>query len=114
MGELRPDYRVRWNAPLSSTYRGYKLVTVPAPASGAIWLSAMGALRHFEPTGSGDVLDLHRLTEALRVGVHEVPFLTVSLRMVSARNLAIPNMSPVLTRLSDDGYRTGVRSSAQL
>jgi len=30
----------------------------------------MGTLRHFEPRHSGDVLDLHRLTETLRVSLH--------------------------------------------
>ncbi|KAK4684485.1 hypothetical protein P7C73_g5688, partial [Tremellales sp. Uapishka_1] len=61
------NYTFRYNTPLSADYHGYKLVTVPAPASGAIWLSAMGTLSHFKSTESGDVLDLHRLTEALRL-----------------------------------------------
>lgn len=44
------------------------MYTLPAPASGAIWLSAMGMLQQFEPAGHGTVLDSHRVTEALRVG----------------------------------------------
>jgi hypothetical protein len=62
------DYKCQWNTPISATYHDYKLWTVPAPASGAIWLSAMGTLSHFPPAGAGTVLDYHRVTEALRVG----------------------------------------------
>ncbi|ORY34735.1 gamma-glutamyltranspeptidase [Naematelia encephala] len=61
------DYKPQWNTPLSAKYRGNTLWAPPAPASGAIWLSAMGTLAHFEPTTSGSVLDLHRLTEVLRL-----------------------------------------------
>ncbi|WWD17920.1 gamma-glutamyltransferase [Kwoniella shandongensis] len=61
------NYRVNWNTPLSIKYRDCTLWAPPAPASGAIWLSAMGILSHFEPTESGSVTDLHRLTEALRL-----------------------------------------------
>jgi gamma-glutamyltranspeptidase/glutathione hydrolase len=45
------------------------MYTLPAPASGAIWLSAMGMLPQFEPAGQGTVLDSHRVTEALRVSL---------------------------------------------
>ncbi|KAK8865895.1 gamma-glutamyltransferase [Kwoniella newhampshirensis] len=61
------NYRVNWNTPLSVKYRDYTLWAPPAPASGAIWLSAMGMLSTFEPAGAGTVTDLHRLTEALRL-----------------------------------------------
>lgn len=63
------DYKPRWNTPLSAKYHGHTLWAPPAPASGAIWLSAMGTLSHFETLGSEDVLDLHRLTEAMRVRI---------------------------------------------
>ncbi|WRT64127.1 gamma-glutamyltransferase [Kwoniella shivajii] len=60
-------YQVEWNQPLSIQYRDYTLWAPPAPASGAIWLSAMGILSQFEPESEGSVEDLHRLTEALRL-----------------------------------------------
>ncbi|OCF39520.1 gamma-glutamyltransferase [Kwoniella heveanensis CBS 569] len=61
------NYRVKWRKPLSTQYRQYTLWAPPAPASGAIWLSAMGMLSRFEAEGRGSVTDLHRLTEALRL-----------------------------------------------
>ncbi|WVF70603.1 gamma-glutamyltransferase [Kwoniella sp. CBS 6097] len=61
------NYQVKWRKPLSTHYREYTLWAPPAPASGAIWLSAMGMLSRFEPEGQGSVTDLHRLTEALRL-----------------------------------------------
>jgi gamma-glutamyltranspeptidase/glutathione hydrolase len=61
------DYKVEWNEPLCGHYRDHKLWTIPAPASGAIWLNTMGILSQFDTEGSGTVTDLHRLTEALRV-----------------------------------------------
>jgi gamma-glutamyltranspeptidase/glutathione hydrolase len=60
-------YTVEWNEPLSAEFRGHSLWTVPAPASGAIWLNAMGVLGEFGVEGSGSVIDLHRMTESLRV-----------------------------------------------
>ncbi|ORY25464.1 gamma-glutamyltranspeptidase [Naematelia encephala] len=66
LDDLR-DYRPRWCSPISAKYRGNVLWTVPAPASGAIWLSAMGILNHFKSPGAGTVLDYHRVTEALRL-----------------------------------------------
>ncbi|WVQ97324.1 gamma-glutamyltransferase [Kwoniella sp. CBS 9459] len=66
LDDLR-NYEVKWRKPLSAQYRGYTLWAPPAPASGAIWLSAMGMLSRFEPEGKGSITDLHRLTEALRL-----------------------------------------------
>ena len=61
------DYDIEWNQPLKGEYRGHHLWTVPAPASGSIWLNVMGVLEQFDVQGSGTVADLHHMTEALRV-----------------------------------------------
>lgn len=52
---------------MSADYKGYKLWTIPAPASGSIWLNTMGILGEFDVEGAGTLTDVHRLTEALRV-----------------------------------------------
>jgi gamma-glutamyltranspeptidase len=67
------DYKCKWNTPISARYRDYMLWTAPAPASGAIWLSAMGTLSNFPSAGAGTVLDIHRVTEALRVSLRPPP-----------------------------------------
>ncbi|WVQ85542.1 gamma-glutamyltransferase [Cryptococcus sp. DSM 104549] len=61
------SYKINWNTPLSVKYKDYTLWAPPAPASGAIWLSAMGMLGQFKSEGYGTTTDLHRLTEALRL-----------------------------------------------
>ncbi|ODO11948.1 gamma-glutamyltransferase [Cryptococcus amylolentus CBS 6273] len=61
------NYKPIWREALSTKYKGFTLYAPPAPASGAIWLSAMSMLSRFEPEGYGTVTDLHRLTEALRL-----------------------------------------------
>ncbi|KAL7425269.1 hypothetical protein Q5752_000957 [Cryptotrichosporon argae] len=66
LDDLR-HYRPRWTTPISAKYRDDTLWTVPAPASGAIWLSAMSTLSHLPAAGAGTVLDYHRVTEALRL-----------------------------------------------
>lgn len=63
----RVAYTPKWSEPISAAYREYTLWTIPAPASGAIWLSAMSILNQFEPAEQGSTLDYHRVTEALRV-----------------------------------------------
>lgn len=70
--------------PISAQYRDKTMYTLPAPASGAIWLSAMGMLQHFEPAGQGTVLDSHRVTEALRV--------SLSLLSICTRRSHLANM----------------------
>lgn len=61
------DYRTKWVRPIHAEFRNHTLWTIPAPASGAIWLSAMGILDQFEAAPQGSVLDYHRVTEVLRV-----------------------------------------------
>lgn len=70
--DLTIEYTPIWREPISLNYGGNTLWTVPAPASGAIWLSAMGTLGQFDPAPAGSVLDYHRVTEALRVS--PIPF----------------------------------------
>ncbi len=99
------DYRCRQNTPIHAEYHGHKLFTVPAPASGAIWLSAMGTLSHFQPTTSGSVLDLHRLTESLRVSLSEKSFLIAqSWHTDNALLWGIHPLFQVWRKLSNFGY----------
>ncbi|KAI9638894.1 nucleophile aminohydrolase [Dioszegia hungarica] len=61
------NFQPRWIDPIQARYRDYTLWTLPAPASGAIWLSAMGMLSQLDRTEEGAVLGQHRVTEALRL-----------------------------------------------
>ncbi|WWC86232.1 gamma-glutamyltransferase [Kwoniella dendrophila CBS 6074] len=61
------NYTVEWNQPLSIQYKDYTIYSIPAPGSGAIFLSAMGILSHLKTEGPGSVEDLHNLTETLRL-----------------------------------------------
>ncbi|WWC66244.1 gamma-glutamyltransferase [Kwoniella pini CBS 10737] len=61
------NYTVEWNEPISIDLEDYTIWSVPAPASGAIFLSALGMLDQFEHKGEGSIEDLHILTEALRL-----------------------------------------------
>jgi hypothetical protein len=67
------DFQPRWIDPIQAKYRDYTLWTIPAPASGAIWLSAMGMLSQLDRTEEGTVLNQHRVTEALRVSCKQSP-----------------------------------------
>ncbi|KAI5478753.1 hypothetical protein MNV49_004678 [Pseudohyphozyma bogoriensis] len=58
------DYEVRENTPLSIDYRGRKVVSAPAPASGACLLVGLSVLSHFEPKGPNSGEDAHHLAEA--------------------------------------------------
>nr|XP_018267316.1 gamma-glutamyltransferase [Kwoniella dejecticola CBS 10117]OBR89474.1 gamma-glutamyltransferase [Kwoniella dejecticola CBS 10117] len=61
------NYNVEWNEPLSLDYKGYTIRSTPAPASGAIFLSALGMLSECQHQGEGSIEDLHVLTESLRL-----------------------------------------------
>lgn len=63
------DYKAEWNTPLHAEYKGETMWTVPAPASGAIWLLVMGMLSRLDTEGPGYVKNLHRMMECLRVGL---------------------------------------------
>lgn len=78
------DYRVEWNQPIHNKYRDFELWTIPAPASGAIWLNTMSVLGEFEGEESGSVTDLHRLTEALRVSLFTL-YIVQCLKLMQAR-----------------------------
>ena len=62
------DYRPRWRAPLSGSWRGYTVLTAPPPSSGGIALLQLLGLReaaaeHFADTGHNDARYLHLLAE---------------------------------------------------
>lgn len=58
---------MKWLDVLEADYKGGKLYSVPAPASGAMWITGLGALSHFESEGNGTATDMHRTTEAIKV-----------------------------------------------
>ncbi|ORY26756.1 nucleophile aminohydrolase [Naematelia encephala] len=60
------NYKVNWNSPLQSTYRGKKIWTIPTPASGAVFLAALNILDQSPPPKAGFGSDFHRVTEALK------------------------------------------------
>lgn len=65
-------YEVKWLDVISADYKGGKLYSVPAPASGAIWMSALGALSQHESEGEGSDIDMHRTTEAIKVSLLDI------------------------------------------
>ena len=67
MTDVLSAYEVKWLDVISADYKGGKLYSVPAPASGAIWMSALGVLSQYESEGEGSDIDMHRTTEAIKV-----------------------------------------------
>lgn len=68
---LTTDYQPVWRDPISSTYRGYKVTSVSAPASGAVLLSALGTMNEFALNDAGSEHDNHITIEALRLAYGE-------------------------------------------
>jgi gamma-glutamyltranspeptidase / glutathione hydrolase len=61
------DYKIAVRAPLSATFRGYKLHTTGAPASGAVLLGILKAMEQYPLEDFADVnLTTHRFDEAMR------------------------------------------------
>jgi gamma-glutamyltranspeptidase / glutathione hydrolase len=61
------SYAVVVSDALTTTYRGYKLFSSGAPASGAICLNILKILEQFDPADGSDAnLAIHRLDEAMR------------------------------------------------
>ena len=67
VADLHVAYEVKWLDVISADYKGGKLYSVPAPASGSMWMSALGVLSQFESEGEGSDIDMHRTTEAIKV-----------------------------------------------
>lgn len=60
-------YAPMWHSPLSGTYRGYTLLTMPPSSSGGITvLETLNMLEQFPPTRAGSMLSYHLMAEALR------------------------------------------------
>jgi gamma-glutamyltranspeptidase/glutathione hydrolase len=60
-------YAPLWRAPLSGTYRGYKLLTMPPSSSGGITvIETLNMLERFAPTRAGSALSYHLMAETLR------------------------------------------------
>ncbi|KAL1692293.1 gamma-glutamyltranspeptidase [Schizophyllum commune] len=66
MKDLRA-YEVRSVEPLSAQFRGHKITSVGAPASGAVVLAALNILNNFDDVGGPEsVKDAHRIIESLK------------------------------------------------
>jgi gamma-glutamyltranspeptidase/glutathione hydrolase len=60
-------YAPLWHSPLSGTFRGYTLLTMPPSSSGGITvLETLNILEQFGPSPAGSALSYHLMTEALR------------------------------------------------
>ncbi|MDB4909565.1 MAG: hypothetical protein JWO39_388 [Gemmatimonadetes bacterium] len=60
-------YAPHWRAPLTGTYRGYRLLVMPPSSSGGISvLETLNILEQFKPTRAGSALSYHLMAEALR------------------------------------------------
>jgi gamma-glutamyltranspeptidase / glutathione hydrolase len=60
-------YAPQWHSPLSGTYRGYTLLTMPPSSSGGITvLETLNILEQFPPNRAGSALGYHLMAEALR------------------------------------------------
>ena len=73
LDDLR-DYAVTIRKPAQIDYRGYKLTSVSAPASGTVALSVMKKLEGYGDFGDPAALNIstHRLDEAIRFAYGEV------------------------------------------
>ncbi|KAK1983169.1 gamma-glutamyltranspeptidase [Colletotrichum cereale] len=61
------SYKVITRPSLSTSYRGYRLVSIGSPASGAVCLNTLKIMEQFDPAESADTkLGVHRFDEALR------------------------------------------------
>ncbi|EFQ30116.1 gamma-glutamyltranspeptidase [Colletotrichum graminicola] len=61
------SYKVVTRPSLSTSYRGHRLVSIGAPASGAVCLNTLKIMEQFDPAESADAkLGVHRFDEALR------------------------------------------------
>src|SRR3569623_1352890 len=59
-------YAPLWHSPLSGTFRGYTLLSMPPSSSGGITvLETLIILEQFEPSRAGSALSYHLLTVAL-------------------------------------------------
>ncbi len=62
------SYKPIFEVPLLGTYRGATIVTAPPPASGAVLLSLLNILEHYDGLNLNDPLDSHRMVEAFKHG----------------------------------------------
>jgi gamma-glutamyltranspeptidase/glutathione hydrolase len=69
MDDLK-DYHVALRKPVRIHYRGYKLTSCSAPASGAVALAIMKIIEGYDDFGYASAVNLstHRLNEAMRFG----------------------------------------------
>ena len=57
--------------PISGQYKDKKLVSCPSPASGAVWIHALGMLSNLGSEGHGTVADTHQMIEVHRVRIEQ-------------------------------------------
>ena len=59
-------YKPEWRTPLSGTYRGHRLLTMPPPSSGVTLIEALNILEGFEMPRFGSARYAHLLASALQ------------------------------------------------
>lgn len=77
------SYRVTIRKPVQVNYRGYKLTSCGAPASGAVALQIMNVVSGYQEFGDQAMTNLstHRFDEAIRFGFGAVKFLDYGPRL---------------------------------
>ena len=98
-------YEAKKRVPISGTYRGYEIFSMPPPSSGGIALVEMlNILEGFDLTksGFGTSLTLHRMAEAMRRAFHD-----------RARFMGDPDFNKMLplARLTSKEYAAKLRAS---
>ena len=62
------EYQVRLRAPISSSYRGFQLVSFPPPSSGGVHvLQVLNLLEHFDLKSFDEATRLHVIAEAMKL-----------------------------------------------
>ena len=102
------NYTVAIREPANITYRGYKLNSVSAPASGTVALSIFKILEGYSDIGSPEALNLstHRLDEAMRFGYGQRtemgdPSFVTGMQKYEDEMLAPETAAYIRARLSD-------------
>jgi len=100
------NYTVAIREPAEIEYRGFKVRSCSAPASGTIALSALKIVEGYQDFGSRDLdnlnLDTHRLDEAIRFGYGQ--------RAHIGDPSFLPNMSDYQAEILSPAFASSVRS----
>ncbi len=114
------DYKVKWREPLSGTYRGYKIITMPPPSSGGVHiLEILNTIENenMESLGFGSSKSIHILTEAMRQAqadrstfMGDPDFIELPLDTLLSKEYAkkIYNNIPINSAISSNNIKPGL------